>query len=478
MKSHSHSIVLTILLVFITLLLFFSIQLGSMMLTLSDTLKSQKQETETMETIERLRHDLLESTDALSRYVETGNVQKLTDHTLLLGTEEEAVDKLKSHLEDNEDSRFLLFSIASTFRTYQDSCHAAYTKAMAGDEEAFRERDEARSIASYVRRYLDDLASLLIEGNVQQQKDAQRKLGRMTASLPFVLLLFVLSILLVIHLFTRWLKQPLESFARQAGRIAEGDLTTPLVIPHKEINVAKLESAFNMMREEIARKMDAEKKLADEKQKSLEYQEALAKARMAALQSQTNPHFLFNTLSTISRVLTLGRTNDAQLMVDRLSQLMRYNLTDGSEPATLGEELDVVASYLEIQGIRFSDRLAWSIEADDFLRETVLLPRFTLQPIVENCITHGLSDVTEGGRVLVRVTHKQSTVLIRVWDNGEGISKERMRSIHDGTTGRVGVENTARRLELFTGLPSPLTLASRKGHGTLVTIRLKEAEDV
>ena len=134
-----------------------------------------------------------------------------------------------------------------------------------------------------------------------------------------------------------------------------------------------------------------------EQRKNEEYEKLLSQARFLALQSQINPHFLFNTLNSINRTVMLGRREQALTMLDSLSVLLRYNLADAQMPALLGEELGITEEYLKIQKMRFSSRLNVDVRHDRKLEQAVTLPRFTLQPLVENAVIHGLEPKEEGG---------------------------------------------------------------------------------
>ena len=133
-----------------------------------------------------------------------------------------------------------------------------------------------------------------------------------------------------------------------------------------------------------------------EQRKNEEYEKLLSQARFLALQSQINPHFLFNTLNSINRTVMLGRREQALTMLDSLSVLLRYNLADAQMPALLGEELGITEEYLKIQKMRFSSRLNVDVRHDRKLEQAVTLPRFTLQPLVENAVIHGLEPKEEG----------------------------------------------------------------------------------
>ena len=218
-----------------------------------------------------------------------------------------------------------------------------------------------------------------------------------------------------------------------------------------------------------------------EQRKNEEYEKLLSQARFLALQSQINPHFLFNTLNSINRTVMLGRREQALTMLDSLSVLLRYNLADAQMPALLGEELGITEEYLKIQKMRFSSRLNVDVRHDRKLEQAVTLPRFTLQPLVENAVIHGLEPKEEGGTLILDVRKTGNYIRIRICDNGMGMEKERLerirRRLSEKQPERIGVWNIWQRLSLYTGRDDSLKIMSKKGAGTIVSIYLHRGEE-
>lgn len=131
--------------------------------------------------------------------------------------------------------------------------------------------------------------------------------------------------------------------------IARGNLDAHVKESFGENTVSMLSRAFNHMAFSLKEKIESEKQLLVEQRKNEEYEKLLSQARFLALQSQINPHFLFNTLNSINRTVMLGRQEQALTMLDSLAVLLRYNLADAQTPALLGEELGITEEYLKIQ---------------------------------------------------------------------------------------------------------------------------------
>ena len=199
-----------------------------------------------------------------------------------------------------------------------------------------------------------------------------------------------------------------------------------------------------------------------EQQKSL-----LVTSELKLVQAQINPHFLFNALNTVASVI---RTDPAKArdLVLHLSNYFRKNLKRSGELATLRDELDHVQSYLEIEKARFADRLRVDIAIDESLLD-IWVPTFTLQPLVENAIKHGLSHVLEGGSIGVRAEAREGTLFLVVEDNAG--------TYDDAANGDgLGMGIVDKRIKNLYGDGFGLTVECRAGEWTRVSIRLPRQE--
>ena len=193
----------------------------------------------------------------------------------------------------------------------------------------------------------------------------------------------------------------------------------------------------------------------------------LAQAQLRALKSQLQPHFLFNTLHSIS-TLMLTNVTAADAMLVRLSELLRLSLDNNSvQETTLNREMQFVEVYLEIEKMRFGDRLQVRCEVDaDTLDARV--PHLLLQPLVENAIRHGASRRAEGGEVWITAARRHDELIIEVGDNGPGFSPKR-----DGTGKHgLGLNATRERLQVFYGNRQRLEIHSAPGRGTIVEVQI------
>jgi two-component system LytT family sensor kinase len=200
----------------------------------------------------------------------------------------------------------------------------------------------------------------------------------------------------------------------------------------------------------------------------LQEQEALLlEARIEALTSQINPHFLFNTLTSISSLIRT-RPDTARMLINRLSGLLRRRLRAHDHFVSLRDELSAVDEYLDIECVRFGPSLRVDKDIDPSTLDQVV-PSMILQPLVENSIKHGLADKL-GERLITLRSHREATLtILEVIDNGVGIDPERPgRSVQSG----IGLANVSERLRVIYGTQGRLAITSTPGQGTQVRLEI------
>jgi LytS/YehU family sensor histidine kinase len=182
--------------------------------------------------------------------------------------------------------------------------------------------------------------------------------------------------------------------------------------------------------------------------------EQLSSAKLAALQAQLNPHFLFNSLNTVAVLVRDGNAQRATQVIEQLSDVLRSTLgrSRGNE-VSLEDELELVRQYLAVEQARFSDRLRTEIDVDSALLSAAV-PSFAIQHLVENAVRHGITRRSDAGRILIRATRSGDRLEIIVEDDGAGIADESAN--RDGH----GIENTRERLRTLYGDRASLDLVA------------------
>jgi two-component system LytT family sensor kinase len=201
-----------------------------------------------------------------------------------------------------------------------------------------------------------------------------------------------------------------------------------------------------------------------------QHQKLLLQARMAALSSQINPHFLFNTLNTVSSLIRYD-PDQARIVVLKLGNILRRLLRKHETFVQLQDELAFVDDYLDIEVARFGrDNLQIVKEVDPQTLDA-FVPSMLLQPIVENAIKHGLAARLDGGQITIRTSGTQGRLVIEVEDNGVGISQERMPQIFEGG---IGISNVHERLRVLYAADFRMDVLSQEGQGTRIRIEVPE----
>jgi two-component system, LytTR family, sensor kinase len=203
-----------------------------------------------------------------------------------------------------------------------------------------------------------------------------------------------------------------------------------------------------------------------------EQERLLLQARMAALQNQINPHFLFNTLNSVSSLVRFAPDTARELII-KLATILRRLLHSSDAFVPLQEEIDFIDNYLDIEVVRFGrDKLKVVKELDPASLD-VMVPSMLLQPLVENSIKHGLSSKIEGGSIYLRSQISDEHVTIEVEDDGVGMASVQLLERPAGLgEGGIGMANVAERLKVLYGDTARMTIDSRNGTGTLVRLRL------
>jgi two-component system, LytTR family, sensor kinase len=206
-----------------------------------------------------------------------------------------------------------------------------------------------------------------------------------------------------------------------------------------------------------------------------EQERLLLHARMEALQNQINPHFLFNTLNSISSLVRFD-PDMARDVIFKLATILRRLLSSGEAFAPLREEFEFIDNYLDIEVVRFGrDKLRVVKELDPASLD-VVVPSMLLQPLVENSIKHGLGPKVEGGSIYLRSRVTESRLIIEVEDDGVGMGGAQLEESSSWSGMGIGMANISERLQVLYGDTARMTIDSHEGKGTLIRIRLPLVE--
>ena len=275
-------------------------------------------------------------------------------------------------------------------------------------------------------------------------------------------------LMIVALLFSRFLAKsltyPLQRLRDSMSRVQEGHFDGADVEIDSENEIGSLTKSFNVMTHRIQDLME----------QNVKEQEAKRKSELKALQSQINPHFLYNTLDSIIWMAEGKKYEDVVLMTASLARLLRQSISNEDETVLIGQEIQYVKSYLTIQKMRYKDKLEFEINVDPSIN-SVHIVKLVLQPIVENAIYHGLKYKESKGMLTVNGYQKDENAVIEIADDGVGMDAETLNRIFEKhkvnyRSNGVGVYNVQRRLSMYYGKEYGLSYKSEKGKGTTVTV--------
>lgn len=287
----------------------------------------------------------------------------------------------------------------------------------------------------------------------------------------FILIMGVVSAGISV-LFSKLFLKPLQDLVQGMKQVVAGDYDV-CVQSYTQDELAYLIGIFNDMTKSIKNLI----------QKVYQAEITQKEAELEILQQQINPHFLYNTLESMRGLALEENCPKVADMAKNMSSFMRYNMQRGHNAAMLSDEELHVRYYIRLINYRFDHKIDLKIEIPEKLR-TISLPRFTLQPIVENAVLHGLAEKRENCEIVISVSQQEEIVVIQVKDNGTGIQKKKLAEmntyLHQEVKtvqqlvpgGSVGVFNVNSRLKLNYGMLYGISLESREGEGTTVTIRI------
>lgn len=277
-------------------------------------------------------------------------------------------------------------------------------------------------------------------------------------------------------LFSKLFLKPLQDLVQGMKKVAAGDYDV-CVQSYTQDELSYLIGIFNDMTKSIKNLI----------QKVYQAEITQKEAELEILQQQINPHFLYNTLESMRGLALEENCPKVADMAKNMSSFMRYNMQRGYNAAMLSDEELHVRYYIRLINYRFDHKIDLKIEIPQKLR-ALSVPRFTLQPIVENAVLHGLAEKRENCEILISAAQQEEIVVIQVKDNGTGIQKKKLAEMNaylyqevkvvqePMPGGSVGIFNVNSRLKLNYGMSYGISLESREGEGTTVTIRLPCSE--
>jgi two-component system sensor histidine kinase YesM len=283
--------------------------------------------------------------------------------------------------------------------------------------------------------------------------------------ISWLLLLVIAFVLLISAFMSAKISQPIKRLERSMRKVEQGDFDIHIPIPGDD-EVGRLSRRFNLMVARIRELME----------QNIHEQEAKRKSELDVLQSQINPHFLYNTLNSVVRMAGSGKSEDVITMITSLSKFFRISLSKGKRIITVQEELEHIRNYLIIQKVRYKNKFDYEIIADEKVLTCKTL-KLVLQPLVENAIYHGIEMMVDEGHIRISAEIVDRQIVFKVSDNGLGIPPDRLALILSGEVksdegSGVGFKNVHERIRLTFGEPYGLQVNSVLEEGTTVIMTI------
>lgn len=444
-------------------------------------------------TINEINQDVNNSVFYFDKYFSTKVQSDLDNYRRCYEDARKKVIQLEDFFVDDENSMVIrdVDNILDSYHEYGEE--AVYKFLTSGKSDEFYPYFvDAKRVASYSNDQVEKLHDNYIKYNSKIYQNLVTETERSRVLVVVFLIIIVLVCAAFAVIFSDKITIPINGLVLSAQKVSKGNFNIDEIKPSGMYEVDILADGFNTMVRDvkglvktIQEKADLEKQLKDQEMKNLLVENMLRQAQFKALQSQINPHFLFNTLNAVVQTAVIEGAYETEKLMNSVSKLLRYSLTMIDSKSTVEEELEIIKQYIYIQETRFADRVSFKIDVDDKLLN-VEIPGMTLQPLVENAFIHGIECKEEGGEIDIRVYEDNSNCIIRIQDNGIGIPAKKINEIlyskesnsHIGHTTGIGVGNVINRLKILYDSEDVFDIFSEVGSGTSITIKIPLSGEV
>lgn len=268
---------------------------------------------------------------------------------------------------------------------------------------------------------------------------------------------------------SRSIINPIHKLLRSMNKAPSGNFMKVNV----ELNSYEFEQLYNGYNQMIEQIDQLLKRVIEE-------QRTIRKAELSTLQSQIKPHFLYNTLDSITSLALSGLNDQVCYLIEALGSYYRMSVSKGKDVITVGEEIEIVRNYLKIQNVRYQDVFEAQFDVDEDCYQSPI-PKLVLQPLVENCLYHGIRPKGVKGTIRISARNTEGAVILSIADDGVGMSEEEVTQIlyteRKGEIKSFGLWGTMERLRIFYGDKDCVSIESEPGKGTIITLIIPNGVD-
>jgi sensor histidine kinase YesM len=443
-----------------------------------------------MSATNQIKRHLNDSLYNFNKYIQTNTNESKNIYEESFG---EAINSL-NYLKTDSDlqSRYILRDLDNSLQSYNNS--ALNTMKTYEEQSAIDAYYPGFVTTKEIAGYCNTFIAKLSDSYLSYNNEVYNRLREKEKFAYKVLAAYIVTALLISIIYTliflKNILNKLRELVETSEKVANGDFN---YYEGKKTFIYELDilsEAFSTMINNIKSHINSlketaelEKKIRDDEMKLLKYENALKLTQLKVLQTQINPHFLFNTLNCINQTAVKEDALKTESLIRSVSGILRYSLSMMNRNATLEEEINIVKQYMFIQKSRYEDRVSFTLNINADVTK-VKVPGMTLQPFVENAFIHGIEPREEGGVINIDISEKDNTCIVLIEDNGCGIEEEMLNKIisqetkqeHIGHTTGMGIKSVVERLELMYAEKDMFLIDSEKGFGTRIYLKIPMKE--
>ncbi|PWL68575.1 MAG: hypothetical protein DBY26_01760 [Amedibacillus dolichus] len=411
------------------------------------------------------------SSDELKKYLTSQDEENLKLHETSIHAAKHSLENILDNPVMEEKWRFRL--LKNMLNEYENSIKELMEQYMRNDDPAsYRDYYERFSMNEKLIQETSTTYYHLVTNAMSKQKEMldiiQLVAFAMTAAMAIMMVFWVRYFS---NLFYTTLSMPLQKVLKKISLIKKGryDLEKE---PQSCLEMEELCVALEEMAGKISHNMETQKEKA-------ELEKRLAQSELKMLQNQINPHFLFNTLNMIYCMAEKEGAKEASSMLLKTSHLLRYGLEMQNRLSDFKRELHALQYYIDIQKLRFGDKLAIQVDVQDMEAiGNVAIPGMIFQPLIENAMKHGLKDCVEDGLIGIEICKTAGNINIKVFDNGQGMAKPMLKQLiendyHAPGSTSLGLYNVVHRLKAYYAERVSIDIQSDIGCGFAIYISIE-----
>ncbi|MBP7495405.1 MAG: histidine kinase [Spirochaetales bacterium] len=434
---------------------------------------------------EKIRKNLENTQNNLTGYLMAKNSESLREYIHYSSNLYSQIERLNKDIK--KDEQFLLEkNLASLLVKYLEASERAVNAKRGRDVGTYvSQYEETKKIEGLIQFLLVQMNAMYLNAGLQAFLGYRSNLTTiLIINLFLILIAFMLSTIFTVR-YSFIITEPLERLSETVEAVERSNYNYELPPYEEDDEIGTLNYAFNRMQksirnafDELNRKSELERKLLEEQMHVMEYEHKLKEAELLALQTQINPHFLYNTLSAGWQLALSEQDETTAEFLEKLSEFIRYVLRPTNRFVLVSEEIECARKYIWLLQLRFKNRYKFelNIEEEALSYET---PALILQPLIENAVVHGLHDLEQGGTVSISVRVQHPYLDLSVGDTGKGMETEEIEKVLNAAQSetppnfnRIGLYNVVRRVILATSGQGVVAITAHPGGGTFVQIRL------